>query len=77
MKLGKTERLQNIRGKFAVNTKALDVILKSRPSGAIESQPIFIIFDDVVTTGATIAEAGRVLKKAGASEVWGMSVART
>lgn len=73
VKLGKAERLQNIRGKFAVNDEALRVIL-SKVEG---SQPTFIIFDDVWTTGATIAEACRVLKKAGAHEVWGMSVART
>ena len=76
VQLGRKDRLQNIRGKFAVNEKVLSVILKSRSSETIESQPTFIIFDDVWTTGATISESCRVLKKSGAREVWGMTVAR-
>lgn len=35
-----------------------------------------LLIDDVWTTGATMREAGKVLKKAGAKEVWGMSLAR-
>jgi predicted amidophosphoribosyltransferase len=34
-----------------------------------------VIFDDVWTTGATIKECGKVLKRAGAKEVWGMTIA--
>lgn len=34
-----------------------------------------IIFDDVWTSGSTIRECCKVLKKAGAKEVWGMSIA--
>jgi ComF family protein len=64
--LGKTERMQNIRGKFAVNRGFIPDVSK-----------IYIIFDDVWTTGSTILEACKVLKKAGAKTVWGMSVART
>jgi ComF family protein len=77
VRLDKKERLQNIRGKFAVNNETLSVILERADKQAIESQPTFIVFDDVWTTGATINEAGKVLKKAGAKVVWGMSVARS
>lgn len=71
-KLSKEERLRNISGKFAVNEDALNVIL----SVAEGSRQTFVIFDDVWTTGATIGEIAKELKKAGAKEVWGMSVAR-
>jgi ComF family protein len=35
-----------------------------------------LVVDDVVTTGATLAECAEVLKKAGAKQVWGAAVAR-
>ena len=35
-----------------------------------------ILVDDVVTTGATLAEAAKILKKAGAKKVIGLAVAR-
>ena len=34
-----------------------------------------LIVDDVITTGATVNECGKVLKKAGANEVYAASVA--
>ncbi len=35
-----------------------------------------LLFDDVFTTGSTLHEAAKTLKKAGAAEVWGMTIAR-
>lgn len=49
-----TERVQRIRGAFAVRSPA-----------AVRGRHIALI-DDVTTTGATLAEARRVLRKAGA-----------
>jgi len=36
-----------------------------------------IVVDDVMTTGTTVSECARVLKKAGAERVWAVTVART
>jgi ComF family protein len=37
---------------------------------------IIILVDDVATTGATLIEAGKILKKFGAKEVWALVVAK-
>lgn len=71
-RLTKKERLRNTCGIFAVNDEALRVIL----SEAEGSSSRIILFDDVCTTGATLNEAAKALKKAGVKRVWGMSIAR-
>lgn len=58
------ERRKNVRGVFSLNKKY-----------DIENTNI-IIFDDVYTTGSTIKEACKVLKRNGAGAVWGFSIAR-
>ncbi len=58
------ERKENIRGVFAVNQDKRK-----------ENENV-ILFDDVWTTGATMKEAARVLKRAGVSKVWGLVLAR-
>ena len=37
---------------------------------------IIILIDDIITTGATLEECARVLKKNGAKEVWAMTIAK-
>ncbi len=56
-------RKRNIRGAFTVTRN-------------IPSQRIIVV-DDVLTTGSTMNELARVLKRAGASEVIGCVIART
>jgi len=36
-----------------------------------------VLIDDVWTTGATMKEAGKILKQSGAKRVWGFTFART
>jgi len=57
------QRSENIKGVFAANP-------------AKEVRGIYILFDDVYTTGSTLKEAASVLKRAGASEVYGFTIAK-
>jgi len=62
-KLNKHKRLCNITDNFSWTGKRM--IGKN-----------IILVDDVATTGATLNECARVLKGAGANEVWGLVLAR-
>lgn len=64
MELSKEEREENLRGAFSVNNKE-----------KIKGKIIFLV-DDIYTTGSTMEEAAKVLKEAGAKEVWGIALAR-
>ena len=63
--LTRHQRRENVRGAFAV---AQPEIIKGRP---------VLVVDDVYTTGATVSECARVLRRAGATKVWVATVART
>lgn len=60
--LPREQRFENVRGKF--------VAAKNLPRGAI------LLIDDIITTGATASEACRVLRVAGAEEIYVLAVAR-
>ena len=64
--LDKEARRKNIQGAFSVKPDSVFIIRDSK----------FILFDDVWTTGATVSECGRILKRAGAGRVWGLTLAR-
>ncbi|OGZ66411.1 MAG: hypothetical protein A3C50_02595 [Candidatus Staskawiczbacteria bacterium RIFCSPHIGHO2_02_FULL_43_16] len=64
LKLNAKEREENLRGAFNIKNPA-----------QIQGKKIFLI-DDVYTTGSTMAECARVLKEAGAKQVWGIVIAR-
>jgi len=64
VKLKKEARARNIRGVFRIRKKE-----------EVGGKAILLV-DDVWTTGETMRECGRVLKEAGASWVWGLTVAR-
>ncbi len=61
------DRADNVKGVFAVNPlyQSLD----------INNQPL-ILLDDVWTTGSTLKEACKFLKREGLGEVWGLSIAK-
>lgn len=58
------KRRKNLKGVFRVKNN-LDIKGKK-----------IIVVDDITTTGTTLNENARVLKEAGAKEVWGLVVAR-
>ena len=58
------DRKLNIKNAFELNTKYL-----------IRNTNVFLV-DDIVTTGSTLLEAAKVLKKAGARRVIGLTLAR-
>jgi len=62
--LSREERIENMRGAFRVSVPAR---VKGRS---------VIVVDDVMTTGTTLSECARVLKRAGAEQVWAATVAR-
>lgn len=63
--LSQKERKENISGAFS---PASNILISQYPN-------IFLI-DDVFTTGSTLNEAAKMLKKAGVRKVWGLTLAR-
>ena len=63
------ERRKNIRGVFSLNPKFGKTQLLS-------TNYQLLLFDDVLTTGATMIEATKVLKRNGAKNVWGLTIAK-
>jgi ComF family protein len=63
--LTRHQRRENIRGAFVV----------AKPEKLLGREVLLV--DDVFTTGTTVSECARVLRRAGASKVWVATVART
>jgi len=63
----RSERLKNVIGAFELTKKTIE-------SGEINNRNIILI-DDVTTTGATLAEARKILKQAGARKVIAFTIA--
>jgi ComF family protein len=59
------QRRENLRGAFRVAQREL-----------VQGREVLVV-DDVYTTGATVSECARVLRRAGATKVWVATVART
>ena len=65
--LTRAERLRNVRGAFAID---------ARHAAVLQSQRVVLI-DDVMTTGASLAEAARALRTAGVAHITALAFART
>jgi ComF family protein len=63
--LSRKERLKNLRGAFAV----------TRPESIARKRVLLI--DDVFTTGATVNECAKTLRKAGSGDVFALTLGRT
>jgi ComF family protein len=63
--LSRTSRQNNLRGAFSV----------ARPD-VVKGKTLLLV-DDVMTTGATVHECAKVLRKAGAGDVFVLTLART
>ena len=63
--LGRNERLANVAGSFTVST-----------AERVRGKRIILV-DDVYTTGSTVKECAKVLRKSGAEEVAVLTLART
>jgi ComF family protein len=59
------QRRENMRGAFAV-----------AKAGVLEGHEVILV-DDVYTTGTTVAECAKVLRRAGTAKVWVATAART
>ena len=64
--LSKKERKENIKGAFEFNSNS-----ESYVKGACA-----FLVDDVFTTGSTLTEAARILKRNGVKSVWALTLAR-
>lgn len=64
MNLGREERLQNIKGAFEIKNH-----------NSITDKQLLLV-DDIFTTGATVNECSKVLMKAGAKQVFVLTLAR-
>jgi predicted amidophosphoribosyltransferase len=62
--LDRAERIENLHNAFRLRKKADVQALR------------VLLVDDVLTTGATLSECARVLKRAGAVSVYAATVAR-
>ncbi|MDD3066699.1 MAG: ComF family protein [Candidatus Gracilibacteria bacterium] len=63
-KLSREKRLQNLRDAFSL---ASPISLQNKT---------VILVDDIASTATTLSEAAKVLRAAGAKEVWGLVIAR-
>ena len=67
-RLGRRQRMENLRGAFEPNRRGRAWIAAGAPG--------VILVDDVLTTGSTLHECAKVLRKAGVAQVLALAVMR-
>jgi competence protein ComFC len=75
MELSKQEREKNITGAFAISSPSLRGVATTKQSFDLVDKKVFLV-DDVYTTGSTMEECTKTLKKSGVKRVWGIAIAR-
>ena len=74
------ERTKDTKSQFGLNLKDRKRNLKGAfrmaKNCSIAKLPNIFLVDDILTTGSTLLEAARILKKNGAKKVWGLTLAR-
>ena len=63
MGLSREQRLTNVKNAFQCNT-------------SLSSNTVFIIIDDIITTGSTLNEVAKALKKSGGKHIIGLTLSR-
>lgn len=69
-KLTKNQRRKNIQNVFEINKNKIDKI------NEIIGNKKIILFDDIYTTGSTVNECAKLLKKAGARKIMVLTIAK-
>jgi len=73
-------RTKETKSQFGLNLKDRKENLKNAfviiPNVSIVQYPNVFLVDDILTTGSTLFEAAKILKKNGAKKVWGLTLAR-
>jgi len=65
------ERVENVKGAFSINSKFVkNKLIENKQNISL------VVFDDVYTTGSTMKESVKVLKRYGFNNVWGLTLAR-
>lgn len=65
--LKKAERKENMKGAFEVTSQLATINTHARTA---------VLVDDILTTGSTMLEAAKVLKRKGFEKVWGVAFAK-
>lgn len=74
------KRIRDTKSQFGLKLKDRKKNIKNAfsilPNIPISQYPNIFLVDDILTTGSTLLETARILKKKGVKKVWGLTLAR-